>query len=100
MRYAIAGSGESSGCYNQLEVWGKSVEGSSVSRGAVMKDSYDFSRGARGKFYHPGAEFEFAVGKVRRTTPEELAVEKEKFGIDLVVGRSPRIEEGDDEVNG
>jgi hypothetical protein len=65
-----------------------------------MKDSYDFSRGARGKFYHPGAEFEFAVGKVRRITPEDVAVEKEKLGIGLVVGRSPRTEEGDDAVNG
>jgi hypothetical protein len=26
-----------------------------------MKDSYDFSKGERGKFYHPGAEFEFPI---------------------------------------
>jgi hypothetical protein len=26
-----------------------------------MKDSYDFSKGERGKFYHPGAEFELLI---------------------------------------
>jgi hypothetical protein len=26
-----------------------------------MKDSYDFSKGERGKFYHPGAEFELPI---------------------------------------
>jgi hypothetical protein len=26
-----------------------------------MKDSYDFSKGERGKFYHPDAEFELPI---------------------------------------
>jgi hypothetical protein len=26
-----------------------------------MKDSYDFSQGQRGKFYHPDAEFELPI---------------------------------------
>jgi hypothetical protein len=26
-----------------------------------MKQEYDFSKGGRGKFYHPGAEFSFPI---------------------------------------
>ena len=40
---------------------GNQKRSADISREWLMKPEYDFSKGERGKFYHPDAEFSFPV---------------------------------------